>query len=139
MRRRALKSCRLHHLSYKKSHESCAFYFFDFSLFLTILSRLSLVRVGGLFFTPLVYEKSILILVYPMRIQSDHSESDRSYSQETLASVPITEKDPLERVFFFGRFISLLSIFRLSTTTLVYLTSLENQIFFTQAQKIPPE
>jgi hypothetical protein len=65
-----------------------------------------------------------------MRIQSDHSESDRSYSQETLASVPITEKDPLERVFFFGRFISLLSIFRLSTTILVYLTSLENQNFF---------
>jgi hypothetical protein len=81
------------------------------------------------FLTSLVYEKSILILVYPMRIQSDHSESDRSYSQETLASVPITEKDPLERVFFFGRFISLLSIFRLSTTEIVYLCLLENQIF----------
>lgn len=59
-----------------------------------IICRLSLVRVGGLFFTPITYEKHILILVYPMRIQSDHSESDRSYSQETLASVPITEKEP---------------------------------------------
>ena len=45
--------------------------------------------------------------MYPMRIQSDHSGSDRSVSQETLASVPITEKSPFARGFFFGRFISL--------------------------------
>ncbi len=57
------------------------------------------------FFNLSLYEEFPQILMYSFRIQSDHSESDRTYSQETLASVSLTIKDPLRRVFYFGRFI----------------------------------
>ena len=66
--------------------------------------------------------------MYPLRIQSDHSESDRSVSQETLASVPITEKEPYGALFLWEIYFPL--AFRLSTTKVVYPSFLENQKFF---------
>ena len=78
-------------------------FWFDFDYFTHILFQLSLQWEWGVYFlTTLVYEKSLLILVYPLRIQSDHSESDRSDTEKNPASVPITEKDPRKGSFSLG-------------------------------------
>ena len=89
------------------------------------------------FLTSLDYEEFPQILVYSFRIQSDHSESDRTYSQETLASVSLTIKDPLRRVFYFGRFIPSLDL-RLSTTKVLY-TNLLKIKTFSHHTKTPPK
>lgn len=73
------------------------------------------------------------------RVGHSLSESDRPEQAKTSSPVPITEKDPLERVFFFGVISNILlcRFVRLSTTRSVYPNSQKNQKKI-QPHKTPP-